>query len=99
MVWGETPAMHTNEQIPVSCSWACHNSTTYCIEHHIQHLTPYLEYTHIPYFAIIGGLKGTGNYTAANIYVLVILIPLLIWFFIIQSLSIQRKINTLKKPL
>lgn len=98
-VWDQTPAMHTNEQMPESCTWACHNSTKYCLEHHIKYLKPYLEYTDIPYFAFIGGLKATGNYTNANIYFLVILIPLLIWFFIIQSLALQSKIDAIKNNL
>ncbi len=46
---------------------------------------------------MIGLLHKTGNYGLANIILLVILIPLLIWYFIIKSLNIQDEINKLKQ--
>lgn len=79
------------------CTWICHNNTTYCKEKHVKYLKNYYAYTDTIYFGIISLLANTGNYGLANIIFLVILLPLLIWFFIISSLNIQDKINILKK--
>ena len=79
------------------CSWACHNSTSQiCKTKHVKVLKPYYKYTDLFYFGIISLLRNTGNYGAANIFFLVLLLPFLIWFFIIKSLSIQSKINKYK---
>ena len=51
------------------------------------------------YFGTISLLAKTGNYGLANIIFLVILLPLLIWFFIIKSLNIQDEIRKLKRRL
>lgn len=91
------PAMNPGERNPDKCSWACHHKTAYCKEHHIKYLGPYLDYTDIPYFGMIGGLKSTGDYALANIIVYVVICPLLIWFLLIQSLGIQDKINKIKQ--
>ena len=78
------------------CSWICHNQTQYCKDHHVKYLKPYYETTDIVYFGIINLLQSTGNYGLANIVFLVIGIPFLIWWFVIKSISIQKKIKTLK---
>lgn len=79
------------------CTWICHNNTTYCKKHHVKYLKNFYAYTDPIYFGIISLLAKTGNYGLANIIFLVILLPLLIWLFIIKSLNIQDKINKLKK--
>lgn len=79
-----------------SCTWACHNKTTFCKDNHVKHMKSYLDDSDVPYYFIINGLKSTGNYVYANILILVLVIPILIWFFIIKTLSLQQKINQLK---
>ncbi len=75
------------------CSWACHNIENYCKENHVKILQNYFEFTDPVYFGVIHVLQSTGKYKVANIIVLVILIPLLMFFLLIKSLSLQRKIK------
>ncbi|MFN4763707.1 hypothetical protein ACKGJN_11325 [Gillisia sp. Q332] len=89
-------AMNSAARITDKCTWICHNDTNYCMMNHVKYLEPYSNYTNILYFGIIGMLKMTGNYWLANIVFLVILIPSLIWYFIIKSMSMQHQINKLK---
>lgn len=89
-------AMNSAARNTDKCTWVCHNDTNYCIDNHVKYLEPYSSYTNILYFGAIGLLQAAGNYGLANIVFLVILIPLLIWFFIIKSLNIQDQINKLK---
>ena len=49
------------------------------------------------YFGIINMFQATKKYEAANIIFLVVLIPMLIWFFIIKSLNMQDEIKAHKK--
>ena len=78
------------------CTWICHNSTRFCKVSHVKYLNPYFKYTDTMYFGIINMLQKTGNYGLANIIILVVLVPLLIWFFIMKSVNIQDGINRLK---
>ena len=90
-------AINSANKIAKKCSWICHNNTSYCKENHVKYLKNYYEYTDTMYFGAISLLAKTGNYGLANIILFVILLPLLIWFFIIKSLNIQNKINKLKQ--
>lgn len=90
-------AINSVDKNTEKCTWICHNNTTYCKENHVKYLKKYSPYTDTIYFGIISLLASTGNYGLANIIFLVILLPLLMWFFIIKSLDIQNKINKLKK--
>jgi uncharacterized membrane protein len=90
-------AINSADKNTEKCTWICHNNTTYCRNHHVRYLKNHYAYTDTIYFGIIGLLAKTGNYGLANIIFLVILLPLLIWLFIIKSLNIQDKINKLKK--
>lgn len=92
-------AINSDIKDPEKCTWICHDNTNYCKENHVTFLKPYLGYTDDLYFGVIGMLKSTGNYRAANIIFLVVLVPLLIWFFFIKSLNIQDEINKLSKQL
>ena len=92
-------AINSADKNTEKCTWICHNNTNYCKENHVKYLKNYYPYTDTIYFGIIGLLAKTGNYGLANIIFLVILLPLLIWFFIIKSLNIQCEINKLKKKL
>ena len=75
------------------CSWACHNIENYCKENHVKTLQNYFEFTDPVYFGVIRFLQSTGKYKVANIIVLVILIPLLMYFLLIKSLSLQSQIK------
>ncbi len=90
-------AINSADKNTEKCTWICHNNTTYCKEHHVQYFKNYYAYTDLIYFGIINLLDRTGNYGFANIIFLVILLPGLIWFFLIRSLSMQDKINKLKQ--
>jgi hypothetical protein len=90
-------AIYSVDKNTEKCTWICHNNTTYCKEKHVKYLKNYFAYTDIIYFGIISLLANTGNYGLANIIFLVILLPLLMWFFIIKSLNIQDNINISKK--
>lgn len=79
------------------CTWECHNNTAFCKKNHIRLLKNYTETTDTVYFGVINLLAKSGDYVFANIIFLVFLFPLLIWFFITKSLSIQKKINKQKK--
>lgn len=88
--------MNSVARITDKCTWVCHNDTSYCMENHVKYLETYSNYTNILYFGVIGMLQMTGNYGLANIIFLVVLVPLLIWFFIIKSMNIQDEIDKLK---
>lgn len=75
------------------CSWACHNIENYCKENHVKILQNYFEFTDPVYFGVIRFLQSTGKYKTANIVILVVLIPLLMYFLLIKSLSLQQKIK------
>jgi len=79
------------------CSWACHNYTPFCQKLHVKILKPVFRFTDPLYYGVINLLKGTGNYRLANIIVFVILIPFLIFWFLIRSFDMQIEINKLKK--
>lgn len=90
-------AMNSDDRISDKCTWICHNETAYCKEHHVKLLKPYYKYTDPLYFGIIDMLQSTKKYEAANLIFQAVLIPILIWFFIIKSLNIQDEIKALKK--
>ncbi|NBC58498.1 MAG: hypothetical protein GVY05_09495 [Bacteroidetes bacterium] len=79
------------------CSWICHNQTQYCKDHHVKYLNPYYKQTDIVYFGIINLLQSNGNYGLANIVLLVLSIPFLIWLFTIKSIKLQKKIKVLNE--
>ena len=90
-------AMNSSQKMTGKCSWACHNNTNFCKENHVKFVKNHFELIDPIYFGIINRLRGTGNYALANILILVILMPLLMWFLIVKSLNIQSKINELKR--
>ena len=49
------------------------------------------------YFGEIKLLKSTGNYGLANIAILVIIIPFLIFYFFIKGLNIRKEIKKIKQ--
>lgn len=89
--------INSNAPIDQKCTWHCHNNTNYCKQHHVKYFKPYFHQIDPIYFGIINQLQATGNYSFANVLILVILVPLLVFVFFIKSIKIQVKINKLKK--
>jgi hypothetical protein len=79
------------------CTWSCHNDTNYCKENHVKLAKPYFKFIDPIYFGIIHILKSTGNYGLANVVLLVILIPFLMYFFLVKSIGMQFKIREIRK--
>lgn len=79
------------------CSWAAHNDTSYCKQHHVKFLKNHFYITDIMYFKVIDALRSTGNYGTANIVLLVIIFPLLMWFSLIKIIDYALEIRNLKK--
>ena len=90
-------AINSALYLPGKCTWVCHNNTAYCKVHHVKLLKPFYGITDAFYFGAIAALASTGNYGLANIVFLVLLFPIMIWYFIIKSLNIQDEIRTLSK--
>lgn len=89
-------AINSAIQTPSKCSWICHNNTNYCKKHHVKFMGDYFEYTDPIYWGFIGLLKSTGNYGLANIVLFVVVLPLLMYFFLIKSLDVQLEIKRLQ---
>ena len=79
------------------CTWICHNDTNYCKENHVKLATPYFDKIDPIYFGIINSLRSTGDYGLANIIFLVIIFPLIMYFSLVKSISLEFKIRKLKK--
>ena len=90
-------AINSAKRIKEKCSWICHNDTKYCKENHVKFVAPYFDKIDPIYFGIIRSLKSTGNYGLANIVFLVILIPLIMYFLLVKSISIHLAIRSIKK--
>lgn len=82
---------------PEKCTWACHNETAYCKSHHVKFDSSFFRFTDPLYFGMITLLKGFGNYGLANILILVLFMPLMIYTLLIKSLNIQDRIHQLRK--
>ena len=90
-------AINSGAAIESKCTWICHNETNYCKTHHVNISSGYFKYTDQLYFGLVGLRKATGNYGLANIILLAIIIPFLMWYLLIKSLNIQSEITKLKK--
>ena len=90
-------AINSADKLSNKCTWICYKETTYCKTHHVKYLKPYYAFTDPFYLGLIGMLKLTGNYSAANIIFLVFLFPLTILYFIIKSIDIQEEIQKISK--
>lgn len=89
-------AINSALKLEQKCSWACHNIESYCKDNHTKILQGYFHITDPVYFGTIRLLQSTGKYKVANIVVLAILIPLIMYFLLIKSLSLQSKIRKTK---
>ncbi len=81
------------------CTWKCHNDTKFCKDHHVSFLRNYLTSTDLIYNRIIKELNKGNAYILNNILYLVILTPMVIWFFMYKSWNIQDEINLLKNKI
>lgn len=90
-------AANTGEKIRSKCTWACHNDTNFCKTNHVQLMNPYFDVIDPIYFGIIRGLKATGDYGLANIIVLVLVLPMIMYFLLIQSIRMYWEIKALKE--
>lgn len=86
-------AINSAQLIKEKCSWICHNNTSYCKQHHVKLVQAYFDTTDPVYFGVIGMLKSTGDYALANIIFLVILCPLLMFYWFSQSIDMQIQIT------
>ncbi len=89
--------INSSDKISDKCTWNCHNNTSFCKEHHVKFLKKSFSKTDQIYYGEIKLLKSTGNYGLANIAILVILIPFLIFYFIIKGLNIRNEIKKIKQ--
>lgn len=88
--------MNSGDKNLNKCTWICYMTTIYCKENHVKYMKPYYKYADPIYFGIIDLNHKTGNYVLANVIFLVLLLPLLVYGFIIKSINIQDEINNLK---
>lgn len=89
--------LNPSNKTPKKCTWYCHKNTNYCKKAHTKLLKPYISTIDPWYFKIITSLQATGSYRWANIVFLVVLLPLIMYLLLVGSISLQRKINSLKK--
>ena len=89
--------INSDNKILNKCTWNCHNNTTFCKSHHVKYLKKYFSKTDQLYYGVIQLLKKTGNYGLTNIAVLVIAMPFIIFYFLINGLSIRHEIKKMKK--
>lgn len=89
--------INSGSKIEEKCTWVCHNDTQYCKIHHVKFSPTYFRFTDLLYFGMIASLRSFGNYGLANIFLLVLFFPLLIYSLLIKSINVQDRINQLKK--
>ena len=90
-------AINSGKPIKDKCTWMCHNNTNYCKDNHVKLAKPYFDKTDLIYFGIIKSLQRTGGYVSANIIILVIILPLIMYILLVKSISLEFKIRKLKK--
>ena len=90
-------AINSGKKLKDKCTWFCHDHTNYCKDNHVKLATPYFNKIDPIYFGIIEFLRSTKNYGLANIIFLVIIFPLIMYFSLIKSISLELKIRKLKK--
>ncbi len=89
--------MNTAEALPDACSWKCFHDTSYCKQHHVKLAKSYFGITDTLYFGMISGLMLFGNYSAANLIILVLLWPLLMSYLLVKPFLMQVQITKLTK--
>ena len=89
--------MNSDDRIKNKCTWNCHNKTSFCKSNHLNFLKKYTSFTDKMYKGEIHLLRSTGKYELANIAILVIAIPFLIFYFLIKGLNIRNEIKKIKQ--
>lgn len=89
--------INSAKKLKNKCSWHCHNDTDFCKQYHAKHTQHLFKIIDPFYFGIISFLKSTGSYAMANILFLVILSPLLMYYFLVRIIDVQEQINSIKK--
>ena len=90
-------AINSGKKSLDKCTWICHDQTDYCKENHVKVSTPYFEKIDPIYNGIINSLRATGDYGLANIIFLVIIFPMIMYFSLVKSISLELKIRKFKK--
>ena len=90
-------AINSGKPLKDKCTWMCHNNTNYCKENHAKLAKPYFDKTDPIYHGTIKSLQSTGNYVSANIIILVIILPLIMYILLVKSISLEFKIRKLWK--
>lgn len=85
--------IHPGKQIKYKCSWYCHEHTNICKLQHARIPKRYLKYTDGLYFKIIECLKKTGNYTLANVILLVCIIPATTIYMLVAGILMQLNLK------
>jgi hypothetical protein len=90
-----------NSTLPIAerCTWACHDSTNYCIEHHVKINKLLLLISQPFYFGEITLLKMAGSYSLVNILILVTLVPLYLWYFLVRIIDTLQEIKEAKNDI
>ncbi len=81
-------AINPGQALKNRCSWHCHNNTTYCKQNHVRIARKYFNLVDPVYFGLIALLASTGSYDLANIIILVVLWPLLMYYLIIKNIEL-----------
>ena len=90
-------AINSDVRTPDKCTWAAHSDTAYCKQNHVKLLKDHMDITDKIYFGAIGALHSTGNYGAANVIFLVILIPLIMWYSLVKVIDYTLEVKALKR--
>ena len=90
-------AINSGEGFKDKCSFICHEATmNYCQVHHVKLEKPYVEKIDPIYYGIIDLLYSTHSYRIANLIILVIILPLIMYILLVKSISLEFKIRKLK---
>jgi len=90
-------AINSGEGFEYKCSFICHEKTiNYCQVHHVKLPKSYVNKIDPIYYGIINSLHSTGGYRLANLIILVIILPLIMYVLLVKSISLEFKIRKLK---
>ncbi|MFT5822696.1 MAG: hypothetical protein ACI8ZM_003952 [Crocinitomix sp.] len=89
--------INSSQKLNDKCTWTCHYNTDFCKSNHVSLNPSWFATTDQAYFGIIHMLESTKNYNLVNVFLFLILIPILMWLLILQILRMQTEIKQLKK--
>ena len=89
------PTLGSGIRSATHCSWHCHDNTFFCKEFHVKFAKPHFKIIDLLYNGMIEFLDNAGDYQFSNIFFLVVLWPLLMYFLLIQNLDMRLKIKKL----